>query len=88
MAKSMCFGCGSLVFELQTVEILDSHFPHCFIQCAKCGMPVGVVEKQNVGKILSEQAERDAHFRVWLRGRLQDIENRLPPLASLAQTSS
>ena len=86
MAKSKCFYCNGLVFELCTVEILDSRLPHCFIQCAKpgCGMPVGVVESRNIGALLDEMTERDAGFRQAVFFRLGGIESRLTTIAAAA----
>ena len=63
MVATKCFYCEGLVFELHSAEILDDAHPHCFIQCAKCGMPVGVTENQHIGTLLAEQTERDAGFR-------------------------
>jgi len=74
MAKSKCFYCDGLVFEIQTVEILDCAHQHCFIQCTKCGMPVGAVESYNIGQLLSKQSERDAIFRASTHDRLLSIE--------------
>jgi hypothetical protein len=40
-------------------------------------MPVGVVEKRNIGQLLSEQTERDATFRAATATRLSAIEHQL-----------
>jgi hypothetical protein len=86
MATTKCFYCDGMVFELHTAEILDCAHPHCFIQCTKCGMPVGVVESQHVGTLLAEQTERDATFRAAISTRLQSIEHTLSRvLEKLAQ---
>lgn len=77
MAKPKCFYCDGLVFELHTAEILDCAQPHCFIQCAKCGMPVGVIESKNVGRLIEEDGVRAADFRAAVHRRLEAIESQL-----------
>ena len=80
MAKSKCFYCDGLVFELVAIEIQDCANPHKAIQCAKCGCPIGIVPAQDVTLLLAEQADRWAGFRVSIHSRLELIEARLSQL--------
>jgi hypothetical protein len=83
MAATKCFYCDGLVFELNAAQILDCAKPHCFIQCAKCGMPVGVVESQHIGTLLAEQTERDSGFRAAITTRLHAIDHKLSQILEM-----
>lgn len=85
MAKSKCFYCDGLVFELAPIEILDCANPHRVIQCAKCGCPIGVVPAQDVAAVLSQHYEMQSNFRVSVRSRLELIEHRLSQLLEGSQ---
>lgn len=85
MAKPKCFYCDGLVFELVAIEILDCANPHKAIQCAKCGCPIGIVPDEDVSRLLAEQTDRQAEFRVSIHSRLQLIETRLTQLVEASQ---
>jgi hypothetical protein len=85
MAKPKCFYCDGLVFELVAIEILDCANPHKAIQCAKCGCPIGVVPVEDVSRLLAEQADRQAGFRVSIHSRLELIEARLSRIVEASQ---
>lgn len=52
MAMSTCGKCGSHRFEIALVEPAQARFKMYFIQCASCGVPVGVAEYQHIGTAL------------------------------------
>ena len=83
MATTKCFYCDNPSFELETAEILDCAHPHCFIQCAKCGMPVGVTESQHIGTLLAAQTERDADFRAAMTTRFRTIDQKLSQILAM-----
>ncbi|WP_294630333.1 hypothetical protein [uncultured Bacteroides sp.] len=50
MAESKCQNCNSTQFEIQTKEIKkgQDNFEFAFVQCAKCGSVVGVLQTKVV----------------------------------------
>jgi len=44
MATSKCGHCKSATFEVKEVEPRESRFKLIFVQCASCGVPVGVID--------------------------------------------
>jgi hydrogenase maturation factor HypF (carbamoyltransferase family) len=54
VAKSACPKCDSTSFEMQNATIKNDRFNHQFIQCAKCGAVVGVLEHDNTGQQLQQ----------------------------------
>lgn len=49
MATSKCAACGKTSFELKEVEPKNSRVKYNFIQCAACGVVVGVADYVNLG---------------------------------------
>jgi len=43
MLSSRCEHCGSPLFELQTKTESESVIPICFVHCASCKSPIGVL---------------------------------------------
>ncbi|MGC2135422.1 MAG: hypothetical protein WA661_19415 [Xanthobacteraceae bacterium] len=80
MPNTKCPKCDSLVFELVSLEIQDVHFPHNAIQCANCGRPIGVIERENIGALLAEHDERNATFRASISTRLGLVQDHLSRL--------
>lgn len=58
MALSTCIKCGNHFFETVEQEPNGSNFKYNFIQCAKCGGVVGVVDYWNVGSLLHTPAKK------------------------------
>ena len=52
MARSACAKCGWRAFEIKNVEPRGSRYELNFVQCASYGVPVGVLEFDNLGKIV------------------------------------
>ncbi len=53
MAMSTCGKCGGHSFTLTTTEPVGSAVKWHFVQCAKCGVPAGVVDYYTNGAILT-----------------------------------
>ena len=52
MAASTCVKCGSTSFELKETDIKGSPWKLYFVQCSQCGGVVGVLDDQNIGRML------------------------------------
>jgi len=55
MASSKCGACGGRTFEIKLVEPNDSRYKMYFVQCASCGVPVGVMEYTSTEYLLQKQ---------------------------------
>ena len=55
MASPMCGHCEGHVFEIKQVTPKNSAFKVYFVQCASCGVPVGVMDFYNIGSLLKRQ---------------------------------
>lgn len=51
---STCVKCGSHLFRVQQIEPTGSTFILYFVQCSSCGVPVGVMEYNNLGAMIEE----------------------------------
>lgn len=58
MATSKCGSCGSPSFEVKEHTPNHSTFRLLFVQCAKCGVVVGVNEFFNIGAMLDKIARK------------------------------
>lgn len=76
-ARTKCFYCDGLVFEICAVEVLDAAQPYQVVQCARCGMPVGLAESPHIEALLAAQTERDATFRAAVTTKVQWIDRKL-----------
>ena len=54
MALSTCPKCDNHIFELVENSPINSSFKLNFVQCAKCGTVVGVMEYYNIGDKLTK----------------------------------
>jgi hypothetical protein len=54
MAVSKCSNCQSTSFEVVNKAPAKSTFELMFVQCARCGNPIGVLESHNINHKLSE----------------------------------
>ena len=70
---STCAKCDGHLFELSQQEPAGSKFKIQFVQCSKCGSPIGAMEYFNSGAKL-ENLEKQV---IQLGGRLNDIQNAL-----------
>ncbi|MBM3546041.1 MAG: hypothetical protein FJX54_03745 [Alphaproteobacteria bacterium] len=52
MKASTCATCGGTEFGVKLQSINDSKYEFAFIQCAGCGVPVGIFEEKHVGHTL------------------------------------
>ena len=77
MATSKCGACESTLFEIKVVEPKGAQFKHYFIQCQRCGVPVGVIEYQNSAKLLQEMKQSLLEGQRALRADLQDVLTRV-----------
>jgi len=73
MAFSTCGKCEGRYFELVEVRLTGSMYAYNFIQCSRCGTPVGVVEYLDSGVLLQEQKAQLNQ----IEKRLQNIEYNL-----------
>jgi len=80
MARSKCTACGKHTFEIQLVEPQGAAYRHYLIQCAACGVPVGVTEYRNASKLIEElQKHLDKGMR-GLSGQIENVAKRLERL--------
>jgi len=49
MAESTCIKCGNTEFELKLTVPKASAYKLWFVQCARCGSVVGVIDYVNIG---------------------------------------
>jgi hypothetical protein len=56
MARSTCIKCGGLRFEMVENEPVGSNYKFMFVQCAKCGGVVGVLDFFNIGDLIQKLA--------------------------------
>lgn len=57
MAASTCVKCGHTSFEKAESAIAGLHFKRDFVQCAKCGGVIGVIEADNLNARLDSIEE-------------------------------
>lgn len=58
MAASTCIRCGHDAFEMIESAIAGLRFKRDFLQCARCGGVVGVIEADNLNARLDAIEER------------------------------
>lgn len=58
MAVSRCPNCDKDTFELKAVVPKGSRFKISLVQCASCGVVVGVTDYYNTASLLEKIAER------------------------------
>lgn len=73
---STCVKCGSHLFKVQRTEPHGSAYVLYFVQCTSCGVPVGVLEAENVGAKL-DILERKINQ---LSGELSNISHQISSL--------
>ena len=56
MADPTCPKCSANAFELAEASPLNSQLKVMFMQCAVCGVVVGVMDLMNLGSLLLEQS--------------------------------
>ena len=76
MATSKC-SCGNLTFEIKEVEPRNAKFKHNFIQCTKCGVPVGVIDYRNSAKLIDELKSDMFKGQAAIHASLHDITQRI-----------
>lgn len=54
MAQSSCGKCNNPFFELLENTPNGSNYKLLFVQCTKCGTPIGALDYYNIGARLSE----------------------------------
>ena len=57
MAASTCVKCGSTSFDLKETVLKGSPWKLYFVQCSQCGGVVGVLDDQNIGRMLRQRNE-------------------------------
>ncbi len=55
MAASTCVKCGSTGFDLKETVVKGSLWKLYFVQCSQCGGVVGVLDDQNIGRMLRQR---------------------------------
>lgn len=55
--SSTCPKCGSISFEVATVEPNKSNHKLNFVRCSSCGGVVGVLDFYNIGSLLQNLAK-------------------------------
>jgi hypothetical protein len=55
MAASTCVKCGSTSFDLKETVLRGSPWKFYFVQCSQCGGVVGVLDDQNIGRMLQHR---------------------------------
>jgi excinuclease UvrABC ATPase subunit len=58
MAYSNCVKCNNSSFEMVEASPSKSNFKLMFIQCARCGGVVGVVDYYNIGNLIYKLAKK------------------------------
>lgn len=58
MAESKCGSCGNGTFEARSTKVRDLPTTSQFVQCAKCGVVVGVVEGVDPFRAIQALEER------------------------------
>lgn len=53
-----CGKCGRSSFTVQSGEPAGSQFVIYFVQCSSCGTPVGVLESNNLGAMISRLEQK------------------------------
>lgn len=54
MATTTCGKCGGRRFEVSTISPEKSRYKLHAVQCASCGVPIGVVDYYNIGALIIE----------------------------------
>ena len=57
MAASTCVKCGSTSFDLKETVLKGSPWKFYLVQCSQCGGVVGVLDDQNIGRMLRQRNE-------------------------------
>ena len=57
MATSKCAKCEKTSFEIKEVMPNGANHSVCFVQCANCGVVIGVREHYSIAAMLFEQNE-------------------------------
>ncbi len=66
MAMSKCAKCEWHLFEIKEFEPTGSRYKIYFVQCTRCGVPVGTMEYQNTAAVIGKS-----------EGLLKEMEARL-----------
>ena len=74
MPSSTCAKCGHQLFEVINHQPGGTHYTFTFVQCAQCGVPIAVLDSQNVGTMLQAQNRE-----------LESLASRLSAVESLVQ---
>lgn len=77
MPSSKCGACESTLFEIKEVEPAGAQYKHYFVQCQRCGVPVGVIEYRNSGKLIEEMQAKLLRGQKALHADIQDIQTRV-----------
>lgn len=81
MALSKCGSCGHGRFEVKEVSPNNSRYRLYFVQCASCGVPVGVQEYHNIGAQIAPVTQTlDGLGR-----QLQDLEYQIRQISQAVQ---
>jgi len=94
MANTACPKCKGSHFEVVLNTPSGSNFSLVFVQCAKCGVPIGVTNYHYSGALLKEQelaierlGERVTDLERSFSQRLDDIESSISRLRSSLPSS-
>lgn len=58
MAPSRCAKCEAESFEAVRADLKGTRFGYMFVQCARCGTVVGVMDAYNVPNLLFNAAKK------------------------------
>lgn len=86
MANTKCGSCGWHQFEVKEASPNGARYRQTYIQCASCGVPIGVVGSLDPGVISNENRDslRDLDSNVGqLKNSLHQIDYRLARIEQL-----
>jgi len=78
---STCAKCGNHVFQIQESEPSGSNVKWFFVQCMKCGAPVGVVDFYPNSTVLKHVKELEKGMKQ-LQSDMANVDHMLRQIAS------
>jgi hypothetical protein len=61
--STKCGHCNATVWEIKTIDPAGANFKQSVLQCASCGVPVGVLDYYNLGSMLKKQEKEIADLK-------------------------
>ena len=72
-AITKCGHCGGTFWEIKTIEPRGGNYKQNIMQCVACGVPVGVMDYYNLGKLMKDNESAISQ----LKSQLNSVQQHL-----------